>query len=242
MRDAADFVTAEPGGWCARRFVDLKLFRILENRDAHANKSLACNDCFVPDGSVHTEETIWLDSAATGDDHMGGDHYVVFDDTVVADMISTPHHDVVAKLYKRLNGIVLEDKTIVAAFKVGKSRGLGANVADKFISSSFGVGIFFRPDMIHPLETHGNKHLELVGRIDLFDFVIRDDRQALVFVLFEVVAIQRKGDHLMRRVMCKVEMCQFSPLTNSENHDFCHQHLFSGSPALSRSNSLNSDH
>ncbi len=48
------------------------------------------------------------------DDCMGSDKSMVTDDGMVTDMVAAPHHHIVSDLDVGLNGIILEDKTIIA--------------------------------------------------------------------------------------------------------------------------------
>ena len=56
MRKASDFVTAESRGFAPGGLVDLKLFRVFENRHAHTNERFACDDGFIAHRSIDSQK------------------------------------------------------------------------------------------------------------------------------------------------------------------------------------------
>jgi hypothetical protein len=50
---------------------------------------------------------------------------------VVANMVTAPHHDIVADFYKWLDGVVFKDETIIAAGEVRPRCCFGAYVTYK---------------------------------------------------------------------------------------------------------------
>ena len=49
---------------------------------------------------------------------------MILDDGMVADVIAAPHDNIVPDFNEWLNGVVFENKAVVAALKPGKSRRL----------------------------------------------------------------------------------------------------------------------
>src|SRR4051812_24142342 len=119
----------------------------------------------------------------------------------MSDVAAGPNHYIVTYSGERLNGAVLKNETIIAALKVGKYRSPGADIADESITAPLCIVILLGAQMIHLFEAHGDEHAELVRRIMLLYFVVRNQREASKFRARQIFRVHRKGDYLMLRVM-----------------------------------------
>ena len=66
----------------------------------------------MTNSAVNSYETVGLYSALTGDHDMRAYKVVIFNSAMVSDMVSTPKDDVISDLYKRLNSVIFENKTV----------------------------------------------------------------------------------------------------------------------------------
>jgi hypothetical protein len=222
MREAADLIAPEAGGRSCERLIDLELFRVLQNRHTHSDKSLACNDRLVPHGRVNAEEAIRFDGGAARDHDMRGDHDVILDAAVVANVITAPHNDVASDFNKGLDGVVFEDEAIIAALETGPDGRLGTDIADQLITSVLSFLVFFRARVIHPLEAHWNEHLVTFGWIELLYLVKRHHGKAFIVWLLEELSIEREGNDIVGGIMGQIKVGQLRPLTHSEDYNLCH--------------------
>src|SRR5688572_19298176 len=147
---------------------------------------------------------------------------MILDDGVMADVVAAPHDNVVADGDERLDCVVLEDEAVLAAGEVWPGRRLAADVTYQPITALLGVLVFFRPQMVHPLEAERNKQLERIRRIVPFQVFESDDRQALELRGSEIVAVDGEGYDIVRRVVSQIEVSKFRPLARPEHHDPSH--------------------
>ena len=93
---------------------------------------------------------------------------------VMADMIAAPQNDVVADGDKRLNGVVFEDKTVVADGRAGKISRPRADITDEPVAFLLEAFVDALPHPIHSLMESGNG--KFAGRKVTLQFFKGDDR------------------------------------------------------------------
>lgn len=86
-----------------------------------AQKQHACtNDCpgtnmdVITQCCVDSDEALFVDRHAAGNDYMRGKEAMISDDGMVTNMVAAPQGDIVADLHERLNGVVFKNKAILA--------------------------------------------------------------------------------------------------------------------------------
>jgi hypothetical protein len=84
---------------------------------------------------------------------MRGDRDVIADGGVMADVIATPHHHVIADGDEGLNGVVLKDKAVIATGEARPGGRFRADLGNQRITEGLRCGIFFGACMVHFLET-----------------------------------------------------------------------------------------
>ena len=80
---------------------------------------------------------------------MRGERYVVLDDAVVTNVITTPEHHVVSNGREWLNRIVLENKTVVADAGSAKEGSFRADVADELVTLFFNLSVYVFAQSVH---------------------------------------------------------------------------------------------
>ena len=68
--------------------------------------------------SVDPQKAIGFNMTMSGNNNVGTNKVVVFNGTVMANMITAPQRHIISNLHKWLNGVVFEDKAIVSGFKL----------------------------------------------------------------------------------------------------------------------------
>src|SRR4051794_31255061 len=68
---------------------------------------------------------------------MGGNKAVASDGGVVADVVSTPEHDIVTDSDKRLDNVVFEDEAMLTDLAVSPDESVGTDVGSRLVSLCF---------------------------------------------------------------------------------------------------------
>src|SRR5713101_5286138 len=102
---------------------------------------------------------------------MRGQKTVILYDRVVADVIAAPERDIVTNLDERLDRVVFQDKAVVSHRIVGQKRAPTAHVTDQLITQFFGLIILGGAQLIHPGITQSDKHLIILWRVTLDNFI-----------------------------------------------------------------------
>src|SRR5229473_5579445 len=129
---------------------------------------------------------------------MRSDHYMIFDDAVVSDVIAAPQDDVVPDFHEWLNRVVFENEAVVTALEAGKDSCSRADVTDQFVTSSPGIVIAVCPCVIHPLEADGDEQLVLSRCKVLLEFLKRHNWKTLEFRLLKIITIQSEPCYVVR--------------------------------------------
>lgn len=144
---------------------------------------------------------------------------MIVDAAVVTDVIAAPQHDIVADGRERLNGIVFENKTVIADL-VAECGGVRRDVRNERISFRFRKIIDVLAVGIHFPRSHRGEKKKIAGRVNALDFFERHNRQAVKIRLLEICRIYRKSHDFTIRIVREVIVRQFSGIEHTENHYF----------------------
>ncbi len=65
---------------------------------------------------------------------MGRNKAIVFDNSMVSNMIATPQHSIITNLYEWLNCVIFKNKTMITDFNITPNKSAATNVAGWLIS------------------------------------------------------------------------------------------------------------
>src|SRR5690349_2990476 len=98
---------------------------------------------------------------------------MIFNDTVMADVVTAPQYYVVANRGKRLNRVIFQNKAIITDSCARKDRSLGTHIADQKITFSFDPLVNRLANGVHPAMGHRCKKRMIRSRINSFDLLKR---------------------------------------------------------------------
>src|SRR6266581_1267327 len=87
----------------------------------------------VPDGRIYSDEGVLLDQNPARDHHVRGNETIVLDPRVVPYVVPAPERDVVPDVHEGLDGVVLEDETVLADAQLGPHGRLAADVTGQLV-------------------------------------------------------------------------------------------------------------
>ena len=100
----------------------------------------------VTQSGIYADEARRPDVNVSRDDDMRADETVISDRRVMTDVISAPQGNVVTDGDERLNGVVFEDKAIIARRVLREVRTPAADIGDELVSERLSSVRTFRPE------------------------------------------------------------------------------------------------
>jgi len=125
------------------------VFRVFDNQSPCTDNAVSPQSYVIAQGDIDPQKTILPDRHAAGNHHMGRDETVVLDSGMMPDVVAAPQRHIVSYGDKRLNRVVLHNKTIVSHLKVRKGSGLGTDITDQVVSFSLCLPKLFSTESIH---------------------------------------------------------------------------------------------
>src|ERR1700733_8930038 len=119
----------------------------------------------------------------------------------IANLIAAPNRHVVTDFYVKIDGIVLQYKTVFAHFQLVSKLNGRTNIADQAISFFLTGQIFLVPDFIYHLTAQWSKHAKFVRWIKFLDVLKIHHRQAFKLVFLEKFALNGKGANFMIAIL-----------------------------------------
>ena len=202
--------------------IDAIVFSILNNQGSCTDNAVPPQGNVVAQGDIDPQKTILPDRHAPGNHHMGRDETIIHYTGMMPDMVAAPQRHIVSNGDKRLNRVVLQNKTIVSHLKVRKGSGPGTDITDQRISLVFGRPILFRSQGIDFCITQRNEHWIFGGRIMLFQILESHHRQATEPVGAQIFPIHAKRGDLILAVMFEIKMRDFRDFSRSKYYNMCH--------------------
>jgi len=202
--------------------IDAIVFSILNNQGSCTNNAVPPQGNVVAQGDIDPQKTILPDRHAPGNHHMGSDETIILYTGMMPDVVAAPQRHIVSNGDKRLNRVVLQNKTIVSHLEVWKGSGPGTDITDQRIPFVFSRPILFRSQGIDFCIAQSNKHLILSGRILLFNFLESHHRQAAEPVRLQIFPIHAKRGDLILAVMLEIKIRDFRDVSRSKYYNMRH--------------------
>lgn len=84
------------------------------DKRTHGNQAALANRQTITNGGVDAEPGAFFDVTMARENHMRGKKDVVLDHPMMANMVATPHDDIIANRGKWLERIILKNKAVFA--------------------------------------------------------------------------------------------------------------------------------
>ena len=141
----------------------------------------------------------------------------------MADMITAPERHVVADGRERLNGVVLEDETVVADGELREQRAPGADVADELVPERSGRVVLAGPHRVHLRVTERDEHRETVRRIARRDVFEIHERPIQERRRVPIRTVDGERHDLVGRISRKIVVREAGNIPRAEHHDISHR-------------------
>ena len=134
---------------------------------------------------------------------------MVANTTMVADMVATPHDDIVANRSERLYGVILEDEAIPTEGIFLKYRRPRTDIADEIVPFFRYLIEYFLTVFVHPAVRQQREKAESIGRIFVLDLFEGNEREPLEIVSIQLVfVVNAKGHDFVPAVVGQIKMRQ----------------------------------
>ena len=195
---------------------------IAENEGSRSDDTAFTDGDVVAQGGVHSDKAFGPDPNTARDNHMGGNEAVILDRRMMADVITRPERDVVTDFDEGLDGVVLENETVVADRFAGEHGGAGAAIGDESVALLPGFCDLGGAQLVKLVVTYGDKQV-MGGRRESFRHLIEGhDGQPAEGVGGLERGVHGEAGERPVRVSGEIEMGELANIAAAENNEWFH--------------------
>src|SRR5262249_28092281 len=154
-----------------------------------------------------------------GYDDVRCDKAVILDRRVVPDMVPAPQGNVVTNPYKRLNGVVFEDETVLAGPVIAQVGATRADITHQTVASRLYRGTSVGAILVHASIAQSDEHRMAVRRESETGLIEVEYRQTEKFIAAPECRIHCERHDFMIAIPGKVHASQPGDVASAENYD-----------------------